>query len=47
MNNNKIPEHIIELLKPIIDAQKKINEIILQMIPEYYVKEIKDNSTDD
>ena len=47
MNNNHLPQSIIDLLKHIVDAQTRINEIILEMIPEYYVKESEESSTDD
>ena len=36
MNDNKLPKFIIDGLKPIIDAEKRILEIILELMPEYY-----------
>lgn len=47
MINNNLPQSVIDLLKPIVDAQTKINEIILDLIPKYYVKQDEENSTDD
>ncbi len=44
MNDNKLPQFIIDGLKPIIDMEKRILEIILELMPEYYkVQEIEDH----
>jgi hypothetical protein len=47
MNENKLPQFIIDSLKPIIDAKTRIDEIILELMPQYYIKEDKENSTDE
>lgn len=47
MNPTALPQFVIDLLKPISDAQTRINEIILELMPQYYTKEPQENSTDD
>lgn len=47
MNDNNLPDFVIDLLKPITDAQIRINEIILELMPKYYIKDSGENSTDD
>ncbi len=36
-DKQKLPQFIIDGLKPIIEAQKKINDIILELMPEYLI----------
>lgn len=46
-NDSKLPEFVVELLRPIADAQMRINEIILELLPKYYTKDSEENSTDE
>jgi len=39
--NEKLPESLTKILQPIVEAQEKIIEIIVKMLPEYYKDETK------
>ena len=44
---NKLSKNIVERLDPIIKAQIRIDEILLGLLPKYYIKDSERNSTDD